>query len=279
MRIFLSSLALVALVACGRDAVDVTSQPAPAAAPIPARTLRPPTPEEIAARETQALEGRPEITEQVEEPDDHFMGEVGDPAEEKRRMTEAARTARARAQAERAAGEARTPVQGNSSTSSGGGTTGRAPATTVPANGTPTTYAGLTARQLNLETPSFEVRTTPCYGDCAQYTFRLLPGDRAYLIGKKNTRQAGPQVRDLSEEEARELRLLYESTMTLELYTLYPRDEEAPADAPATVFAYNDYQGKQQNITVYYDAPAELQQLIDRVDRMARGTGWTVIKP
>ncbi len=124
----------------------------------------------------------------------------------------------------------------------------------------------------------FRVYTSPCYGDCKEYTLTLYNNGLVILNGKKNLSREGFYSTVLENYQSSDLMTAFRTATSEGLFTIYPVDEPVPADIPSTVLVYPGNDGKEQSIRVYADAPETLQALFDFVEKMAETATWTAAK-
>lgn len=126
--------------------------------------------------------------------------------------------------------------------------------------------------------PSFSVSTSSCYGNCAQYTFRMLPDNLVHLNARKNMDREGNFAIRLNYDQTVELTKLYNDVAPIILEPFYPTDEEAPVDLQTTYYRFTDMDGQDRKVGVVYGAPPELHALFDYVDEMVKNGNWTPVK-
>lgn len=124
----------------------------------------------------------------------------------------------------------------------------------------------------------FRVYTSPCYGNCKEYTVTLYNNGLLILNGKKNISREGFYSLQLENYQQSELMEAFRAATAEGLFTIYPVDEPVPADVPSTVLAYPGNDGKDQRIRVYADAPVALQDLFTLVEEMAETASWKAAK-
>ena len=120
----------------------------------------------------------------------------------------------------------------------------------------------------------FTVAKTPCYGDCEQYSLTVYADGLMVLDAKKNLDRSGLFAAVPSAGVRAELLNKFRSATGVRLLTVYPVEEKAPADVPATVLRYPGADGKRQSVKVYADAPAELEELFATVARQVEQADW-----
>ncbi|MBC6993106.1 DUF6438 domain-containing protein [Neolewinella lacunae] len=251
MRYFFVLLLLVFLCfSCNRDLTDGSGTAGPAfAQPTPNTTagLR------AGQKTPEALAGSPE-REMTETPAAASPEELPDPAEAKRmgpgRTTPVVRDR-----------SATTAPQAGQKSNTG----------TAPVGGGAVVVSKIQAPQV------FEVYTTPCYGNCPEYTLRLFEGGLLVLDAKKGLRQQGLHTQQLQFFQYSDLVEQFNRLAAADLAPVYPTTE-IPTDIPATVLRYTDAKGKEQKIKVYVDAPEALASFLAEVTQLPKEGIWDPAK-
>ncbi len=123
----------------------------------------------------------------------------------------------------------------------------------------------------------FEVYTTPCYGNCPEYTLRLFEGGMLVLNAKKGLRQEGLHTQQLQYFQYSDLVEQFNSLVATDLAAVYPATE-IPTDLPATVLRYTDAKGKERKVKVYVDAPEALASFLAEVTQLPKQGIWDPAK-
>lgn len=127
-------------------------------------------------------------------------------------------------------------------------------------------------------TKVFSVSTSPCYGDCKQYSLTLYNNGLVLFNGKKNVARKGYYSAILSDYPQSKLMAHFRDATAEGLQTIYPIGEAVAPDVPSTVLRYPAVDGREQSISVYADAPEKLQQLFDFVEEMIAREDWKLAK-
>ena len=120
----------------------------------------------------------------------------------------------------------------------------------------------------------FQLRKTPCYGDCPVYRISVLESEVAILDAKKGTVKNGHQVRELSHFDYTDLITQFRKVAGMELADRYPEEGEMPVDLPYTELTFTDGEGKPRVIEVYGGAPEPVAEFIETLEALATGYGW-----
>lgn len=114
------------------------------------------------------------------------------------------------------------------------------------------------------------IETTPCFGQCPVFEFKIYSNCKATYIGKSHVKMEGEWHSKLSLKQYRSLRDTFNESNYFGFDDRYTAEI---TDLPTTYIYYTDGNQKKK-IMDYYDAPEELKMLEEKVYDLIENLNW-----
>jgi hypothetical protein len=126
------------------------------------------------------------------------------------------------------------------------------------------------------EVPLLTYAKSPCFGDCDVYRLDVMPDGRMTLEVELGFSRPGTYVQTLTAFDRMDLMGSLDSLRGVAYEPVYPTDPEAiPDDGSYTAVTLPGEDGEARSITVYYDAPEELDRFMRRVRQLIEDQAWS----
>lgn len=126
-------------------------------------------------------------------------------------------------------------------------------------------------KQPKQETARLELRKTPCFGRCPEFTFTVDLSGKASYTGLTNVEKHGEYEKVFPREEVKKVVDAFEAAGFWNFQDKYVN--QGVSDMPS-VFTYFEHNGKSKRIENQFNAPKELKALEKMLDEMANSEGW-----
>jgi hypothetical protein len=119
--------------------------------------------------------------------------------------------------------------------------------------------------------PLIIFQRTPCFGQCPDFTFSLYKDGYAQYEGGRFAPLKGKYYKTFSKNEVKAIVKQFNAAC---FYTFKNEYTAIISDVPNTYITYN-YKGKHKKVTDHWNAPQELRNLENSLDKVSNSEGWT----
>jgi hypothetical protein len=121
------------------------------------------------------------------------------------------------------------------------------------------------------ETAHFELRKTPCFGTCPEFTMTFDLSGKALYTGLTNVTKKGDYSKTFKPEEVRKAIDAFEAANFWGFNDKYV--DQGVSDMPST-YIYFEHNGRTKRIEDQFNSPKELKALERLLEDMANSEGW-----
>lgn len=116
-----------------------------------------------------------------------------------------------------------------------------------------------------------EISKTACFGKCPVYSFSLKGDGSATYDGKRFVDLEGQHKRTFSADT---VNAVFEALIEADLYQYEDEYTDQVTDLPTTYLRIQ-HEGREKQIKLYYGYPKELEEIADRLQKLAFTGGWS----
>lgn len=127
-------------------------------------------------------------------------------------------------------------------------------------------------KQNKPETARLELRKTPCFGRCPEFTFTVDLSGKATYSGFSNVEKIGEYEKTFPKEEVKKAVDAFEAAGYWNFNDKYVNP--GVTDLPS-VYTYFEHNGRSKRIEDQINSPKELKTLQKMLEAMSNTDGWT----
>ncbi len=127
-------------------------------------------------------------------------------------------------------------------------------------------------KQVKQETARLELRKTPCFGSCPEFTFIVYLDGKASYTGLTHVERVGEYEKTFSRDEVKSVVDAFEAAGYWNFNDSYVNPGVTDLPSVYTTFEHN---GRSKTIENQMNAPKALKELEKMLDAMANSEGWT----